>query len=207
MPRYLFLLALLLVSLPARADRRELYTLLEVTPGRGFFSSPFDGAPPATNFSAGAQLITCYGLTHSLHIGAALGFSGGLNTAYRRMTLPLEDGSRPMGDLFENFFSATTAAVLAWRLDTGYPFAPLARVELGGAFLSYPHGEFFPDHTRLALALPARSELVPTARLVAAVEYRFADRWVTSIGLSARRNFGGRTPWLLAVPLSVGAIW
>ena len=34
--------------------------------------------------------------------------------------------------------------------------------------------EFFPDQTRLALALPTRSELVPSARLVMAVEYRFA---------------------------------
>ena len=142
-----------------------------------------------------------------MNVGATLGFSGGFNTAYRRMTLQLEEGSRPTGDLFENFFSTTAAAVLAWRLDTGYPFAPLSRVELGGTFLSYTHVEFFPDHTRLALALPSRSELVPSARLVAAVEYRFADRWVASIGLSARHSFGGRTPWLLSVPFSVGTIW
>ncbi len=178
-----------------------------MTPGRGSFSGPFDGTPPALNFSAGVQLVAYYGLTHSLHVGAAFGFSGGLNTAYQRMTLQLEDGSRPTGDLFEDFFTVTAAAVLAYRLDTGYPLAPLARVELGGNFVRYPHGEFFPDQTRLALALPTRSELVPSARLVMAVEYRFADRWVASVGLSARRHFGGRSPWLLTVPLSAGVIW
>jgi hypothetical protein len=205
--RHLFLLGLLLASWPARADRGELYTLLEVTPGRSSLSRTFDGPSTAQLFTPGVQLSACYGLTHSLHVGAALGFSAGFNTAWRRVTLQLADGSHPTGDLFEDFFSATAAAVLSWRVDTGHPFAPLARVELGGTLLGYPHAEFFPDHTRLALALPQHTELVPSTRLVVALEYRFADRWVASLGLSARHHFGGRTPWQLSVPLSVGAIW
>ena len=200
-------LAVLLVPLSARADRGERYALVELTPGRGSFSGPVDGTSPASNFSTGAQLVTYYGLTHSLNVGASLGVSGGFNTAWRRMTLPLADGSRPTGDFFEDFFSATAAALVTYRLDTGYPLAPLARLELGCSILSYPHAEFFPDNTRLALPYPARPELVPSARLVAAVEYRFADRWVASLGLSAHRHFGGRTSWLLSVPLSVGYIW
>lgn len=207
MPRRPFFLLLLLVPLAAHADRGELYTLLEVTPGQSSSSGPFESTATVFHSTPGAQLVAYYGLNHSLDVGAALGITGGRNTAWRHVTPQLADGSRPTGDFFEDFFSATAAAVLTWRLDTGYPFAPLARAEFGAALLGYPRAEFFPDNTRLALSIPARMELVPSMRLVTAIEYRFTDRWVASVGLAARHNFGGRTPWQLSLPVSVGVIW
>ncbi|RKH92983.1 hypothetical protein [Corallococcus sp. AB038B] len=205
--RFAVLLSLLLLPSAALADRGELYTLLEGGPSLLAVDDALDGEARATPAALGAQLLAYYGLSNTLHVGAAFGGVLRNDVGYMGKTYRTQDGSQPQGDFFQNLTGISLAAVAAYRVDTGYDLAPVFRLELGAAYLRYSALQFYPANVSLALDVPTRSEFAPTARAVAGLEYRFASSYVASIGLSARRNFGARAAWSVDLPVHFGLIW
>jgi hypothetical protein len=153
------------------------------------------------------QLSDYYGVTHAVHVGLALHASGARDVRFSNVALPLPDGSRPRGELYENVPAAGAGVLGHFRPDTGEPWAPFGRIELGASYREFREVVHFPAGTTYALDHPSRAELVPSARAGIGMEYRFANRLVGSIGISTRVNLGSLLTWQLELPVALAYVW
>lgn len=206
MPRFILILVLLAPML-TRAERGELYTLLEGAPSIVSTADALDGTNSQARAALGGRLVAYYGLTHELHLGGALHGFYRPDIRFADKQLTLTDGSTPNGDLWENVGQFGAAAVLAYRFDTGHLWAPVLRAEVGASLHRYTSLQFFASAGSFSQTEKNRSEFRPDARLVGSLEYRFWDRFIASAGLGVQRSFGALTGWRFDLPLSLGAIW
>lgn len=200
-------LAFILVSAPALADRRELYVLLE---GGAAVESLRD-APSLTQSGTAVgpagELQAFYGLSNTLHLG---GYVRGLyapNVSFQGVAAVLEDGSRPTGTLYEDTHGFGAGVLARWRFDTGYTLAPLAQLELGATWRRYRLQQLIPSGKDFAISLPDKDELAPDVRLVAGVEYRVLDQVLLELLVGARRPLAGVIAWQLTGSVAVGLVW
>lgn len=207
MSRALSLLALLLVPLSARADRGELYTLLELSPSASRLDAPSSPAGPSWKMLPAGKVLVLRGLSHELLLGGALGVAYGKDLLFQNASLELDDGSRPRGRLFENLLGLTIGAVAAYRYDTGYSIAPIVRAELGLSGRFFHNRTFLPANTSVQIAEPSLTEWTPYSHVALGAELRFADKWVAALGVGATRSFRGRVPWQVDASLVIGRIW
>jgi hypothetical protein len=209
MPRALPLplLALLLLPLSARADRGELYTLLELSPSASRLAAPSTSAGPAWKLLPAGKVLVLRGLTHELLVGGALGVAYGKDLLFQDAAIELTDGSSPRGRLYEDLLGLSLGAAAAYRYDTGYPVAPVLRAELGLAGRFFHKRTFLPANTTVQIAEPSLTEWTPYSHVALGAELRFADKWVGALGLGATRYFHGRAPWQVGGFLVIGRIW
>jgi hypothetical protein len=201
-------LLLLLVPTAVLADRGELYTLLEVSPAALRDAGPFaTGAASWKPLPVAGQLLGYYGLTHGLHVGASLGLGRAPNWVSRDVAWQLPDGSSPTGNLYEDLFTLRAGGLASYRLDTGYPVAPVGRLELGLSLQRFSNRAFIPSNTTLQLPVDSSTTVAPYARVTVGAEVRFANHWLASFGLGGRRLLGSRTPWQVEASLAAGYIW
>lgn len=207
MSRALLLLALLVLPLSARADRGELYTLLELAPSASRLTAPSTSAGPAWKLLPAAKALVLHGLTHELLLGGALGVTYGKDLLFQDAALELADGSRPRGRLYEDLLGLSLGAVAAYRYDTGYSIAPVVRAELGLAGRLFHNRTFLPANTTAQIAEPSLAEWTPYSHVALGAELRFADKWVATLGLGATKHFRGRIPWEVDASLVIGRVW
>ena len=84
----------------ALADRRELHTVVEVSPQVTRFHDPVTEKAAATSFDPGGSVAVYYGLTNSIHFGGALHFAISRNLSYSPIHVILRDGSPSDGALY-----------------------------------------------------------------------------------------------------------
>jgi hypothetical protein len=198
----LSLLALLAHPLAARADRRDLYTSLEVAPQLLRLDPPLSTRPSASSPAFEAGVVTLYGVTNTIHVGAALRYAYGQDASFSGAVV-----AGAPGTTWENFHSLGAALVGAYRFDVGRRLAPLAQLELGFASLNYTQVAQVPDAAPYSTAYPNYSETRFEARLLGRLEYQLTDHMVGSAGLGAILHPGALNPWTAYVPLTFGWIW
>jgi hypothetical protein len=191
----------------ARADRGEVYANLEIVPTLASIADPATSERVALPLSVGVQLSAFYGVTHQVHVGLALHAGGALDVRFSDVALPLPDGSRPRGELYENVLIGGVGVLGHFRLDTGELWAPFGRIELGASYREFREVVHFPAGTTLRLDQPSRAELVPSARAGIGLEYRFGNRLVGSIGISTRVSIGSLLTWQLELPVAIAYVW
>ncbi|WP_163778688.1 hypothetical protein [Myxococcus vastator] len=206
MIRSLVLLALLL-PLSAHADRGEIYTFITVGPAVLGLDDPANGTVRQSRPGLLGELAVYSGLSHTLYVGGLVRGSFTRDVAFQHVTIRQQDGGTPTGTLYADTWNVGVGPLVAYRYDTGYRLAPLARFELTGNFSRYQRLQLAPTGTSVALDFPAQSDFAVSARLLALAEYRLTDRFIVSAGLGIRRSFGSLTVWEFDVPVSLGAIW
>jgi hypothetical protein len=189
----------------ARADRRELYTLLGYEAGVGHHQVPIAGDAAATQYAGALELTAYYGVSNSLHVGGRLRLSSSADLRFSGVAMAKEDGSTVSGDVFVDDRSMDIGGIVLWRVYTGYPLAPVFELGAGLAVHEYRNISQYPAGGG-AVALASTSEAVAYGSGTVLVEYRFRDRWLATTGVGVQVE-GGRTPWSLLVPFRVGMIW
>lgn len=177
----------------ARADHREVYAQLAFTPGLLVARAPTTQSSAARP-ALGGEVLAYYGLTNAIHVGAALQTASASNLSFTTET----------GTLYADLLDLSACALLVYRLDTGFTFAPVARLELGVAHDRFTRAQVL--YQGFSTPTGDVVETSFTAGASVALEYRFGDHIIASAGFHARRNFG-RVGWSLGVPFSVGLIW
>ena len=203
----LLALALGLPPTAALADEREVYTLLEAGPSLVALDDPAGGLIRASSPGLNAQLSAYYGLSNAFHLGGFARFVVARDVAFAGVAPRLPDGSAPVGTFYEDAYQFGAGALVAYRLDTGYDFAPVGRLELGAAYLNYARLQHVPTGKDFGLSFPTVGEFAFGGRAVLALEYRISNHLVASVGLGARYNFNALTVWQLDLPLSFGGIF
>jgi hypothetical protein len=200
-------LALLLAPGFARADRRELYTLIEVAPQFMQLEEPITGGPTASSVAGDGSLTVYYGLTNSLHLGGSVHLNLARDVEFTGADVQLQDGSQSTGTVFIDTTGISGTALIAYRFDLGRSFAPVAQVEVGLASLSYTNIAHVPESTNYGIAFADTSETALELRGSLRGEYRFGDHLIAGGGVGAIVHPGALNPWTLYVPITVGWIW
>jgi hypothetical protein len=206
-PVRLLLVVLALVARAARSDGGELQAGVELVPTLAAVVDPVTAERLAWPFAGGLRLSAVYGLNHQLHLGLAAHVGVARDVQFAGVALPLPDGSRPRGDLFANVLVAGAGILGQFRLDTGEPWAPFARVELGGSYRQFSGIAHYPSGTGLRLGQEARTELAPSGRAALGLEYRFGNRILGSLAIAAQANLGARWAWQFELPITVAYVW
>lgn len=196
----------LLASSSARADRRDLYLVLEGAPALLQADDAVDGATGATRLGVNGQVGAYYGLTNRLHVGAVFRGVHGGGFAYEDKTLSVS-GTRAVGTFRQSLTGFGAAALLLFRPNLGSDFAPVARLELGGTQVHHTGLVFEPAGLSQRYEFDSLTELVWGARVVLAAEYRFLDSFVASVGLGFRQNFNALAQRQFELPILVGYVW
>jgi hypothetical protein len=207
--RVLQLLVLLSTLAPtaALADRREFYLTLSLEPQLSRFTEPISGASQASSLGGGATLAAYYGLTNALHLGGAVRFSLTRDVPFSNANIVLPGGAPSHGTVYEDRLGFGATALAAYRVDTGRAFAPVGRLELGFASLSYKNIQHAPAGATYAVEFPGSHELVLEARAGLSGEYRFGDHFVTAVGLQVTVHPGSISPWEVGLPFTLGWAW
>ncbi len=200
-------LAALSAAAPARADRKEVYTVLGIGAGANHYKVPANGSGSTTAFAGALDLTVYYGLTNTFHVGGRLRATSTSNVQFDSVKLTMADGSESVGSVFADHRSVSLGAVGLYRFDTGRSFAPVLELEAGFAAHQYQRVEHVPAGAGFKLALGNKSQNALYGAGAVLLEYRFANRWVAMTGLSVRAETGDLQPWSLSVPLRVGVIW
>lgn len=203
----LLIVAMALVARAARSDGGELYGSVELVPMVASVADPVTAERLAWPLAGGLRLSAFYGLTHQLHLGAAVHVGGASDVRFTGVAFPLSDGSRPHGDLYANVVLGGAGVLGYFRLDTGETWAPFARLELGASYCQFFNIAHYPSGTGLRLSQETRAELVPSGRAGLGLEYRFGHRIVGSVGIAARANLGSRWMWQIELPLTLAHVW
>lgn len=188
----------------ARADRREIYTLVGYAPGVSHFRVP-GGHGATTNAYANAiDLTSYYGLTHSLHVGGLLRLASSADARFAGATARLPDGTDSVGNVYADHRALGVGALLLYRLDTGIALAPAVMLEGGLTIHQYRDAV----HVAAGVGTPLGevTETVPHGSATVLLEYRFLDRWVAALGVGVSVE-PGLMPWSIFAPLRVGRIW
>ncbi len=200
--------ALLFVPRDARADREELYTLVEVSPLVMRLDTPVAASTASTSASGIAAGATVYyGLTNTVHVGAAVHYEATRNAAFEGTTVTLNGGTSSHGTLYEDTSAISLTMVGAYRFDLGPRLVPVAQLELGVASLSYSNIAHFDASTGVAFPYSDRSQKVFEVRGQLRAEYRFGDHFVGGAGVGVLVHPGALNPWSLYLPVSVGYVW
>lgn len=207
--RFALLAFVLLAIVPgsAHADRREFYAQVGLGAAHVTAADSLTQSASAGAFGAAVELIGYYGLTDQLHLGGLLRASGTKDLHFSRVPLLLEDGSQPVGDLYEDLLIFDVGVVVLWRWDTGENFAPILRADLGVAHHRHVNVAHFPVGTTLQRAVPETMTWVPTAGAQVGLEYRLWDHYTATLALSARVNPGALVLWEIQLPLIVGVVF
>ncbi|NTX67619.1 hypothetical protein HUA74_43930 [Myxococcus sp. CA051A] len=207
MTRALLALVLTLVPWAAHADRGELYTQVALGPSLLGLADPVGGASHDTRPALLADLVVYYGLTHSLYVGGVIHTAMTRDAAFRGVSYRQADGSTPTGTLWVDSWSAGIGPLVAYRYDTGYRLAPIARLELTASYHRQGNQQFAYDGLAgVGVNLQTSSDIALSARLLGMAEYRLSDRFIASLGVAVRRSLGAAA-WEIQLPLQVGAIW
>ena len=194
--------ATLLASPAAQADGRELYTLVEAAPAVVVLNDIPTGKATTTRVGFTGGVAAYYGLTNSLHVGLGARVTLANDASFPNLTVSQE----PAGTFYENMLGVGADAVVAYRLDTGGPLAPVCRLQIGAAYHLYSAQQLVLDPQH-AVPYPDLGQLVAGAQVSVALEYRLGDRIVGSAGLAARYNFSGASPFQFSLPVTVGVVW
>lgn len=203
-------LALLLAfSAPsvALADRKELYTVLNVESSNHHFKDPVHGDSSSNAWGAGLGLASYYGLTNTLHFGGALRVSRAKNVAFDGVTLISGAGTSNTGRLYADTLSFQLGALALYRLDTGHALAPALSFESGVVRRTYSNIGLTPDGASYSLRQANNDETLLYVRAALTLEYRFWERFVASAGVAGQLEPGGLMPWQISIPVNVGLIW
>jgi hypothetical protein len=203
----LLIIAVALVGRIARSDAGEFQASVEVVPTLAGVVDPVTAERLAWPLVGGLRLSAVYGLDHQFHLGLAVHVGGAPDVHFAGVAFPLPDGSRPGGDLFTNLLAAGAGILGHFRLDTGEPWAPFARVELGGSYCQFSGIAHYPSGTGLRLGQEARTELAPSGRAALGLEYRFGNRILGSLAIAVQGNMGARWAWQFELPITVAYVW
>jgi hypothetical protein len=200
-------LLVLLSAGAARADRRELYTVLGYEPGMYQYQIPSNGTGSATQASQTVSASVYYGLTNTWHVGGRVRLSAASNVHIGGAVVTMPDGSRSQGDLYQDHRSFGLGALVLYRLDTKASLAPVLELEGGFTAHEFSRIEFIPSGATHSYPQSNSSSTALHGSAALLVEYRFANRWVASVGIAAQGERGGSIPWGLTVPIRIGTIW
>jgi hypothetical protein len=200
------MLVISVAAKPAFADARETYAVVTLGPSVLVLKDAEQGKASSARPALLAELACFYGLTNTLHVGGAFRFAVAKNFAFDGVTIS-QPTSSPRGSLYEDATSFGLAAFLAYRVDTGYHLAPVGRLELTATSNHYGNIELVPDGTNYIIGLPSVSEFSLGARALLGAEYRIGDRWVATLGIAVRRDFGGHATFALDVPASIAIVF
>ena len=123
----------LLCAESARADRRELYTVLGYDPGVSHYELSGGNTGSATTYTGTLTASVYYGLTNTWHIGGRLRLSSVSNIHIGNAVVSMPDGSLSEGDVYEDHRSLGLGALVVYRVDTKTSLAPLLELEAGFA--------------------------------------------------------------------------
>ncbi len=205
--RLLALAAALLSAGPARADRKEIYTLLGFGAGATRYNVPASGSGSTTAFAGALDVTVYYGLTNTLHLGGRLQVTSTSNVHFDSAKVTMADGSESVGSVFADHSAMSLGALGLYRFDTGVAFAPVLELEAGFAGHQYQRVEHVPAGAGFKYELGSKSQGALYGAGAVLLEYRFANRWIAKTGISVRAETGNLQPWSLSVPLRVGVVW
>ena len=195
------------VPLAARADRRDLYTVLAIEPAWTVSRDPLSGEGQATAPMASVALSAYYGITNSIHLGAVARFGYSRDVTYEGVTVTLPDGTSSQGRLFHNSSQFGLSALGLYRFDTGIKWAPFASIEAGLVHDARTAREHVPAGASFGIAFPDRAEMVPVLRPAIGLEYRVTDRFIIAMSTTVGVSLDGGSRVQLAFPVAVGATW
>jgi hypothetical protein len=191
----------------AFADRRELYVVIGLEPALLHTDDAY-GATGTANTAGGAlSLSAYYGLTNTVHVGAALRTTAARNIQVSPIAVPIAGGTRRTGTLYEDLLAVSFGGLALYRFDTGYRAAPTLSLELGGGQYTYSNRAHAPAGAGFSQAVPSVSYFAFYARPAVGLEYRLGDRLVAGVAVAAEIAPAAHQPWSIAVPFSVGVIW
>ena len=205
--RLTLLLLVLLSGGTARADRRELYTVLGYEPGVARYELPVAGAGSATSYAATLTLSAYYGLSNTFHLGGRLRLARNPDVHFGGAVVRMPDGSRSLGDVYEDDLSLGIGALALYRFDTRTSLAPVAEVEAGFTSHQFQRIEHIPAGATHTIPERGVSRVALYGAAALLVEYRFRDRWVAAAGIALQGEGGGLMPLGVRVPVRVGVIW
>ena len=196
-----------LYSPPSFADRRELYVQLEPGLALQYLKDAPTQTSTAIGTGFGGQLSVFYGVTNGLHVGSyGRGFYAP-DIAFASVSPALADGSRSTGTLYENAFGFGFGALVRWRFDTGYAFAPLVQVELGMSWARFTNLQLVPTGRDFALQLPPVDVLSSDGRIVVGGEYRIGEHFVISLLVGGRRSLNALAHWQFDAAGALAFVW
>jgi hypothetical protein len=191
----------------ARADRQELYTVAGIAPVVGRYENPLVNSGQTNRSSFAAEMAVYYGISNSLHFGGIIRASKMTGARFNNVFMELPDKSWSTGTVQADELAFGAGLLGLYRLDTGYPVAPVASAELGFTHHTYSNLAHVPAGQNYGIPFSDKSETRLECRLGLAVEYRFASRFVLSAGAVYGLEPGGLAPWSLSFPVRVGVIW
>ena len=200
-------LAALLVPVAARADRRELYTSVEVSPSLLRLTDPVTERYSTTAGAVGGALTVAYGLTNAIHIGGALHYAQGSDAAFPNARVVLIDGSSSAGAVFENVTSMGASLFGLYRFHTRSAMSPVVQADVGFSTVTYSNVLHIPSGAGYGVGFPTVHELAVEIRASARLEYRFGDNLVAGAGAGVLMSPGALRPLGFYFPMSVGWIW
>jgi hypothetical protein len=203
--RVAFVVALLLMSLPARADRRETYVVLGFDPGVARYELGPTGSGAAAKPSGTFSATGYYGLTNEWHMGGRLRLSRTTNLDVSNAVVAL-NGVKTVGDVYEDHLGIGLGAVLLYRVSTDHPLAPLIEIEGGFTNHSFSRVAFIPKGSTYSYPQSSVSYVALYGAAGVLLEYRFLTRWLAAVGVSVQRE-SGQVPWGVSIPLRVGVVW
>jgi len=200
-------LLLALLAAPARADRREVYMVLGYDQGVSHYELSGGNTGSATTYTGTLTASVYYGLTNTWHVGGRLRLSSVSNIHIGNAVVTMPDGSQSEGDVYEDHGSLGLGALVLYRVDTKTSVAPLLEFEAGFMAHRFQRIDFIPSGATHTYPQPNLSNTAFYGSAAVLLEYRFANRWVASIGVAAQGEHGSYVPWSLSVPIRVGVIW
>lgn len=203
----LAVLAALVVPSLALADRRELYTSIEVAPGLVRVSDPVTERYTTSAGVIGGSITVAYGVTNELHIGGALHYAQGSDIAFRGSTVVLTNGTQSTGTVYMDVRSMGATLLAQYRFHLRTRMVPFVQAEVGLTSLSYENVVHVPSAASYGVPFPNVTEVALEVRAGAGLEYRFGDSVVASVALQAVVTPGALQTAGLQIPVSLGWIW
>jgi len=192
----------------ARADWRELYTVLGYEAGANHYLLPAAGSGSTTSYAGAVDASVYYGLTNSVHLGGRIRLAANVDARFRNVLVAFPDGTQSTGDVYGDHLGLGLGGLVLYRLDTGRPIAPVFEAEVGFTIHDYHNIIQIPSGTQYSVSLGNVSEFVVHASGAVLVEYRLKTRWTFSTGVGVQLEpSGGLLPWSVFVPFRVGRIW
>ena len=191
----------------ARADARELYTLLGYQGGVSHYRLAATSDAAVTSYSGAFDLTVYYGVWNALHLGGRLRLSSNSDVPFRSAEVTDPNGSRSRGDVFLDHRALGVGGVAVYRVDSGFALAPV--FELGAGLTVHQVrnvAQVRPDGTS-TVPLNGSSNVAMYGSGALLLEYRWRDRWLASAGVTVQAETAGPTPWSFFFPLRVGYIW
>jgi hypothetical protein len=190
----------------ARADYKEVYTVLGYEAGASHYLLPAAGSGSGTSYAGGLDLSAYYGLTNAFHVGGRVRVSSSSDVHFTNTTLTLADGTKSQGDVYTDHRALGFGALILYRLDVG-ALAPIFELEAGFTSHQYRNVSRIPANASYSRPLDDFSETVLHGSGTVLLEYRFRTRWIVATGVGVELERQALTPWSVFVPFRVGCTW